>query len=266
MLNSLQSVTPVKPAAPYVGGKIRLAKTIIQMINSTEHETYAEPFVGMGGVFLRRDQKPKCEIVNDISTDIATFYRVLQHHYLPFIDMLKWQIASREQWERLMRTDPKTLTDMQRAARFLYLQRLAFGGKVMGRNFAISAGRGGRFDVTKLEPMLADIHERMAGVVIEKLNWEDFILKYDRPNTLFYLDPPYCGNENDYGFDVFGPDQFELMADMLNGIKGKFILSINDHPDIRFYFKDYNIREVDVTYGLMKVGKGKTFPELIISN
>lgn len=263
---TLKDVTPVKPAAPYVGGKIRLAKKIIEIINSVDHKTYAEPFVGMGGVFLRCNKQPPCEIINDISTDIATFYRVLQHHYLPFIEMLRWQISSREQWDRLMRTDPAILTDMQRAARFLYLQKLAFGGKVMGRNYAFSAGRNARFDVTKLQADLADIHERMAGVNIERLNWEDFIQKYDRLDTLFYLDPPYRNNENDYGFDVFGPEQFELMADLLKEIKGKFILSINDHEDIRFHFKSFNIQKVDVQYGLMSKGKGKLFPELIITN
>jgi len=44
----------VKPVAPYVGGKVLLAKTIIERIKAIPHTCYAEPFVGMGGVFLRR--------------------------------------------------------------------------------------------------------------------------------------------------------------------------------------------------------------------
>ncbi|KAF0111312.1 MAG: D12 class N6 adenine-specific DNA methyltransferase [Hyphomonadaceae bacterium] len=245
---------------------MRLAKLLISKINQVPHETYAEPFVGMGGVFLRRNLKPECEIINDISTDVANFFRILRHHYVAFMEMLRFQICSRDDWNRLMKMDPNVLTDLQRAARFLYLQKIAFGGKVMGRNFAAPAGRGGRFDVTKLGPMLGELHERLARVTIERLNWEDFILKYDKPGTLFYLDPPYFGNEDDYGYDVFGPDQFELMADMLGNIKGRFILSINDRPDVRQIFRGFKIEQVDVAYGLGSIETGKKFSELIISN
>ncbi len=95
--------------------------------------------------------------------------------------------------------DPATLTDLERAARFLYLQRLTFCGKVAGQSFGASPGKPGRFNVTKLEPMLADVHERLAGVMIENLPWDELIGKYDTADTLFYLDPPYWDCEADYG-------------------------------------------------------------------
>jgi hypothetical protein len=163
------------------------------------HTLYAEPFVGMGGIFFRRDQRPKCEVINDWSDDVATFFRILQRHYVPFMDMLRWQITSRAGFDRLRRQDPSTLTDLERAARFLYLQRLAFGGKVAARNFGVSTSGGARFDVAKVGPLLEAAHERLTGVVIEHLPWSDFITRYDRPGTLFYLDPPYYGSEGDYG-------------------------------------------------------------------
>lgn len=260
------NVEPVKPVAPYIGGKIRLAKKIIAKINSIPHEQYAEAFVGMGGVFLRRDKKPKGEVINDISRDVTNLFRILQNHYEAFMDMLRFQITSRDEWDRLFKMHPDSLTDLQRAARFLYLQKVSFGGKVQSRAFGMAkSARPARFDVVKLAPMLADVHERLCSVTIERKHWEDFILEYDRPNVLFYLDPPYYGNENDYGFDVFSPDQFELMADILKHIKGRFILSINDHPDIRQTFKGFEIEAVDVAYSLGDCN-GKRFGELIISN
>ena len=57
----------------------------------------------------------------------------------------------------------------------------------------IKPARASRFDVTKLGPILEDIHTRLAGVVIECLSWREFIDRYDSPGTLFYLDPPYWG-------------------------------------------------------------------------
>jgi len=78
---------PVLPVAPYVGGKSRLAAQIIEQIAATPHSTYAEAFVGMGGVFLRRPFRAKGEVINDLSRDVATFFRVLQRHYTPFLGM-----------------------------------------------------------------------------------------------------------------------------------------------------------------------------------
>jgi DNA adenine methylase len=165
-------VTPVRPAAGYIGGKKQLARTIVECIERMPHETYAEPFVGMGGVFRRR-RAPKGEIINDRSGDVATFFRIMQRHYVPFMDMLKWQITGRQEFERLKASDPSTLTDLERAARLLYLQRTAFGGKVAGRNFGVDR-MGARFNVAKLMPMLEDLHERLAGGVVECLPWADF--------------------------------------------------------------------------------------------
>jgi DNA adenine methylase len=243
-------VARVRPPAPYIGGKKHLADRIAPAIDSLRHETYAEPFVGMGGVFFRRSWAPAAEVINDRSRDVATLFRILQRHYPQFIETLKFQITSRREFERLMATDPETLTDLERAARFLYLQRTAFGGKVAGRNFGTDCGVPGRFDTTKLGPILEAIHDRMAGVVIECLSWQDFVPRYDRPGTLFYLDPPYYGCEDDYGKGTFARREFGEVADVLAGISGRFILSINDVPETREIFRRFHIEPVSTRYTL----------------
>jgi len=248
------SVRPVKPAAPYIGGKRNLARRLVDLIEATPHKTYAEPFVGMGGVFLRRRTRPAAEVVNDYSCDVATFYRVLQRHYVPFLDMLRFQITTRAEFERLIAVDPATLTDLERAARFLYLQRTAFGGKVNGRNFGVSHHRPGRFDITRLGAVLEELHERLAGVIIERLPWQAFVARYDTPETLFYLDPPYYGCEDDYGLGMFSADDFAAMAEQLAGIEGRFILSLNDRPEVRTIFARFRIEPVATHYGLAGTG------------
>lgn len=257
-------VRPVRPPAPYLGGKRNLAKRLVQLIGQTPHQLYAEPFIGMGGVFFRRDSRPQVEVINDISTDVANLFRILQRHYQAFLDMLKWQVSSRAEFERLTLLDPAALTDLERAARFLFLQKAAFGGKVSGRNFGVSRTSGARFDLTKLVPILEDVHERLAGVTIERLPYADLIRRYDRPGALFYIDPPYWGCEDDYGPGVFGPDDFERMAELLSGIAGSFILSINDVPQVRSTFARFAIEEVRTTY---TVSNSAASParELIIS-
>lgn len=256
--------TPARPPAPYVGGKRRLAARIIARLGDVPHECYVEPFVGMGGVFLRRPFRAKSEVINDINRDVATLFRVLQRHFVPFMDMLRWQVTSRAEFERLSAASADTLTDLERAARFLYLQRTSFGGKVCGRNFGVSVSCGARFDVTKLSSMLEEVHERLAGVVIEALPFGRLIEVYDRPTTLFYLDPPYWDCEWDYGPGVFGKADFEVMATQLAAIKGRFVLSLNDRPEVRSVFKAFHLEEVEANYSLNGKVQGKA-AELLIS-
>lgn len=260
----LKKCRPVRPVAPWVGGKRALSKLLVARISAVPHGLYAEPFVGMGGVFFRRDSRPKCEVINDISEDVTTLFRVLQRHYQAFLDMIRWQITSRAEFARLMAMDPVTLTDLERAARFLYLQKTAFGGKVDGRSFGVDYAGGGRFNLTKLVPMLEDVHDRLAGVIIERLPYADFIARYDRPGTLMFLDPPYFGTEDYYGPGLFSAADYDRLRGLLTAMKGRFIMTINDAPEIREIFAGFDIQPVTLNYG---VGGGQTpARELIIAS
>lgn len=257
------AVEPVRPLAGYIGGKRRLAAQLVAAIAEVPHKTYAETFVGMGGVFFRRRSRPPAEVINDRSGEVANLFRILQRHYPQFIETLRFQITSRREFDRLKASDPATLTDLERAGRFLYLQRTAFGGKVAGQSFGVDPRSGGGFNLTRLAPLLEEAHERLAGVVIECLDWTAFIDRYDRPGTLFYLDPPYHGSEDDYGKGLFGRDQFTRMAHRLKAIQGRFILSINDVPEIRAAFVGFKLKEVDLEYTVAG-GRGRPARELIV--
>jgi DNA adenine methylase len=252
------------PAAPWQGGKRNLAKRVCAIIDSHDHQTYVEPFVGMGGIFLRRRRQPRAEVINDYSREVATLFRILQRHYPQFLETLRFQLTTRAEFERLAGTDPDTLTDLERAARFLYLQRTAFGGKVSGRNFGVAKDRPARFNLTTLEPMLEDLHTRLSGVVIERLDWRDTLRRYDGPQTFFYLDPPYWGCEDDYGKAMFASSDFAAMAGQLAGIDGTFLLSINDVPQIRAAFADFRLTPVQTSYTISKAATSAS--ELLISN
>jgi DNA adenine methylase len=113
--------------------------------------------------------------------------------------------------------------------------------------------------------MLEQLHERLAGVTIERLPWADFIRRYDRPDMLFYLDPPYHGSEGDYGAGMFDRAEFAAMAHQLGRIEGQFLMSINDVPQIREAFAGFAMAAVDLQY---TVGNGAPVEarELIITN
>ena len=260
--NLLEPVIPVRPVAGYIGGKRNLSRTLVAMIDATPHTLYAEPFVGMGGVFFRRTRRPRAEYINDISADVTTLFRILQRHYKAFLELLQWTIVSRAEFERLMTVDPSTCTDLERAARFLYLQRTAFGGKVAGRSFGVSYDQPNKFRLSEVEPLLQAAHQRLEPVYIERMPYADFIARYDRPGSLFYLDPPYHGNEADYGAGVFSVEDFDRLRGLLEQLKGCFILSINDTPAVREVFGRFVLEPVELNYRI--AGRPTRARELIV--
>lgn len=243
-------VAPCGPAAPWIGGKSRLARRICAALAATPHTAYCEPFIGMGGVFLRRRVRPAVEVINDISGDVVTLFRVLQRFPEALLGELRWRPAIRSEFDRLKETRDCDLLDIERAARFLYLQTLAFGGRVSGQHFGTDAHQPHNFDRRRVEKRIKALNDRLAGVVIENLDWLAFIGRYDRPGTLFYLDPPYWGSEGDYGPGLFIQGDFQRMADKLRAAEGMFLLSINDRPEIREIFAWAEIEAVQTTYSI----------------
>ena len=207
------------PLAPYLGGKFRLSKRIINKIEQVPHKIYAEPFVGMGGIFLRRTQIPKAEAINDINGELVNLYRIVQKFPEELCRSIELRLAARQEFERLRKIPPETLTDIERAVRFLYLQNLSFGGKVADQAFGVSIGRPARFNFVKMQERIRAGAERLASVTIERLDFEKFITRYDTKDTLFYLDPPYWGNETDYGKGIFCRADFERLRDCLRALK-----------------------------------------------
>lgn len=258
------NVHPLTGLAPWVGGKRNLARRLIARIAATPHTCYAEPFIGMGGVFLRRPERAASEVINDWSADVATLFRVVQRHTDALCQELAWRVASRDEFARLVRTPPDSLTDIERAARFCYLQYNAFGGKPDTTTFGRSPLRRTRWDAARVEQHLRAVAKRLNGVFIERQPFDSFIREWDRPTTLFYCDPPYWGCEDYYGPDLFERADFERLASVLKTIRGRFILSINDRPEIRTLFAWARIEEEPVTYTVASTG-GTRVNELVIS-
>jgi len=253
----------IKPCLPWMGGKRRLAKHILPIF--PEHSCYVEPFCGSAALLFMRPQPAKVEVLNDINRELVTLYRVLQYHLEEFIRQFRWSLASRKMFEWLNDTPPETLTDIQRAARFYYLQKLSFGARLEGRTFGYATTSSPRLNLLRIEEELSAIHLRLVRCIIEHLPWDDCVTRYDREHTLFYLDPPYWQTEG-YGV-AFKIEQYDRLAALMAGMKGKAILSINDHPDMRRIFTRFTMTEVTLTYSLNnRSGKAAKARELLIRN
>lgn len=252
----------MKSFLSYIGGKSLLADRIVSKI--PPHVCYCEVFAGAGWLLFAKEES-RVEILNDINADLVTLYRVVKHHLEEFIRYLKWILVARDEFDRFKSENPEALTDIQRAVRFYFLLKSGFSSRVRNPTFGISAMRRSNLNLMRIEEELSAVHLRLSRVYIENKDYEDVIACFDKPETFFYLDPPYYGYENYYGDGIFSRDDFKKLANILAGIKGKFILSINDLPEIRKTFVDFRIAKERTRYTI-DYTTHKAVTELLISN
>ena len=143
---------------------------------------------------------------------LPDLYRVVQNHLEEFVRQFKWALSSRQVFEWQKMTRPETLTDIQRAARFFYLQHHAFAGKVSGQTFG-TATTGPAINLLRIEENLSAAWQRLSGTYVENLPWLECAERYDRAHTFHYMDPPYWQTVG-YGVD-FPFENYERMADFM---------------------------------------------------
>ena len=251
------------PVIPWMGGKRRMADRLIPLF--PPHECYVEIFAGSAALFFLRPQPAPVEVLNDINGDLVCLYRVIQNHLEEFVRQFKWSLSSRQIFEWQKMTRPETLTDIQRAARFFYLQQHAFGGKVSGQAFG-TATTSPPINLLRIEENLSAAWQRLVGVYIENLPWLECAERYDRPHTFHYRDPPYWQVAGD-GVE-FGVENYQRMAEFMRRCQGRVMVSINDHPDIRRVFEGFHFETTEIRYTTtnQRQNKAELRGELIIMN
>jgi len=246
----------------WMGGKSQLTDQIIPLI--PEHRCYVEVFAGAAWMLFRKEPS-KVEIINDINSDLTTLYRVVKNHLEEFVRYLKWLLVAREEFDRFMLQDVDTLTDIQRAVRFFYIMKTGYGAKLRSPTWGIAASQPSRFNLLRIEEELSDAHIRLNRVYVENRPYKAVLERFDRDDTFFYVDPPYWDCEDYYGPGLFSKADFQALAHQLASIKGRFIMSINDVPEIRHLFRAFEIRQVQTRYSAAATGT-KPVTELLIMN
>lgn len=148
----------------------------------------------------------------------------------------------------------KPKTEKERFMKAYMLQRMSFmqGGKTF------NPAREERGDKMRMR----DYSERLKDVVILNKDYREVVRRYDSPNTLFYFDPPYEESKRTAGY-THSEFDIEAMKRVLDGVKGKWILSFNDGKHIRELFRGYTITPIKTTY---RLPSPRTVTELLISN
>lgn len=247
----------------WIGGKSHLKNQIISLIPS-DCNRYIEVCGGAGWVLFGKDKiKGQMEIFNDIDGDLINLYKQIKYNCSALQKEIDW-LQSRELFSqyRYEIENQVELTDLQRAARYLYLIKCSFGSN---RNSFATAPK----TIYNIVSELPKYNERLKSVIIENRDFEDLIKTYDRDSALFYVDPPYVASERYYNrnYTKFNKDDHIRLNAVLKGIKGRFILSYNDCDFIRNLYKDYNIKCVSRKNLLPATAENRAeFKEVIITN
>jgi len=256
----------------YPGGKSRMLPTLLPLI--PEHCCYVEPFVGAGWLFFKKPLADK-NVIGDIDPELINFYQT-------FRDIPKDMLL--ENLDNLWVVDEKLFNDYRdkvnmcrdqgqcsnnpnRAILFLYVIQNSYGCRGGNFGFKKLCKQCDYPRLSNILPKFEEYQQKLRNTIIELGDYKKTMIKYDAPCTFFYLDPPYYQPSGKvYKFHDVDPRAF---AEFLKTIKGKFLLSYDNVPELFDIFSDFKIAVVDHNYTLARMkyaGGRQSVKELLISN
>jgi DNA adenine methylase len=246
----------IKPVVRRPGGKSRLLDKILPLI--PPHRTYVEPFAGGLAVLLAKGRSP-VEVINDLDGDLVNFYRCVKWHPDALMTELDYVLNAREEFADFARQPG--LTDLQRAGRWFMRNKLCFGA-VKLTSFGGGAGTSLCSRQARMDAIRA-LSRRLDNTTIEHKDWRAIVGQYDRADTFFFCDPPYTACDiNTYG--VWTPADMRRPREALSGLRGQWLLTVNDTPAHRELFGDCAVTVVARARAANNVNGPAVYRELIV--
>lgn len=248
----------------YPGGKRKLAPKLLPLI--PEHRCYVELFCGAAGLLFNKPRS-EGEIVNDINSELANAFRCMRFHGSTVIEGLRFRCNSREDFSRSRRCsscEHNSMTDIQRAAEFLFRHALSFGGEGLYFGVQKKQGGGAATSLAQVRRDLEKVRVRLDAVVIENLDWARCLKLYDGPETFFFCDPPYIGGTQK-AYKSWNIEQLAGLVAALRAAKGKWLLTINDRAEVRRLLHGLRLRRINRARGLSQINGGARYLELAVT-
>jgi DNA adenine methylase len=253
-----------------MGGKAALVPELLKLV-PPNIETYCEVFGGAGNLLLSKPPS-RVEVYNDLDGELVNLMRVIKTRPHLLIRTARGIPYSRTWFERLQRevkTTGLTGNQMHRAAKFWFLLRASFfGHPEKGWRFALHTTEAARLENGL--PLILAVSDRLREVYIDCLDFRRCIKNWDGPATFFFLDPPYYGATK---YRTLGPQftnrDHEDLAELLQHVEAKWLLTLNDHPQVRKLYRGYRMAKIDTQMATWKGPAGSKRPrlrQLIIRN
>jgi len=209
----------------YPGGDTYLLPYLRGMI--PPHTCYVEVFGGSGKLLLNKPPS-RVEVYNDIDGELVNLFRVVKNRemFRKFMNHLDMVLYSREIFYEYLRKLREGVGDnIERAVYLFYTLNASING--MGKSFSTSRKDNTAKRFFNVVGRLREIHRRLKRVVVENLDFRDVMLKYDSPQTFFYLDPPHLYSSTEkysYYSARFTDNDYLDLLNLLDKIEGKFLL------------------------------------------
>jgi DNA adenine methylase len=235
-----------------------------------EHFSYVEVFGGAGALLLNKPPS-MIEVYNDLYGELVNLFEVVRDNVEDFLERSQFLLYSREltqRWKADLAMGRMPEDPVERAVRFWYIIRSSFAahpGKGWAFGRETTRNRGGCLQNARDSIRL--IHDRLRNVEIDHLDFRRCFELRDSESAFLYVDPPYLGAE-EYATGPFTLADHEDLAAILHDAKGKWILTIGDHPKIRRLYAGFPKSRVTSPLAVAKVIRRKRtrFAQLIIRN
>jgi DNA adenine methylase len=218
-----------------VGNKITIKNDIIEKIPDN-FDLYVEPFVGSAIIYLNMNLENKKSVINDLDKDLIEGHKAIKKGIT--LDENNFTFSSdakvQEDFYKKKHTNhnDKFISEIIRLCG-------TFGATGIGKIYRPISKTNFKNKIKNAKKQ----KEYYKNTQIFNTDYKNIIKKFDNNKTFFYLDPPYEKSTKLYKDDMIN---LQDMADLLKNIKGRFLLSINDSPNVRNIFKDFNVIALNV--------------------
>ena len=245
------------------GGKYTKRKDIFnRWLPIDKYTKYIEPFVGGGNILIDAPYK-KIMIASDTDSTVINIFKDLQKADLDTFINFDFSIPNEKLWVSYKnKLDDKQLDPTERLIMTMYIKLFSFNA--MGKSFNNNKmSNASTYKILKNN--IKAYKETLKHVKFYKKSYTAIIPKYDSDSSFFYCDPPYYETSS-LDYETGTIDHLELF-NILDNIKGYFLLSYNDTPHIRKLYKNYHITSFKNYQNFTGVGgSAKIAMDLLISN
>lgn len=229
-----------RPFLRWAGGKRWLIKYLTEIIGNTEYNNYFEPFIGGGSIFFHIE--PKNAFISDTSEELINAYNQVKLHPEKIIELLNKFRNTKEEYYRIRETEPRK--DIDRAARFIYLNKTSYNGiyrvNLKGK---YNVPYGFRKTYVIGEENIMQASEKLLNAKIKCMDFMDTSNKIQKKDLVF-LDPPYTVSHNNNGFIAYNQKIFSLedqyrLSKYIDNIKERgayYILTNAAHKRVKEIF------------------------------
>lgn len=237
-----------KPFLKWVGGKTQMLDVLHESMPK-KYNKYIEAFVGGGAMYFSLSANQS--VISDINEDLVNAYRVVKNDVESLIEILRNFVNTEEEFYRIRSLDTTQLSDVERAARLIYLNKTCFNGlyRVNKKGqFNTPYGKYKNPNICNAENLrTASNHLKDTTIVLG--DYLDVLKEYAEPGDLVFLDPPYIpiGEYSDFNRytkeKFYDKNQIELANEVkrLHELGCYVILTNSDHELVHELYRDYEI-------------------------